>query len=397
MRENGEKITQNHKFRNLIWSVVFAIGIWLTIVYIYDPSITIRMTNLPMRYEGEMQLRSVKLAVADKPDSAAVSATISGKRSDLMEFMDGVYVSVDVSGVTEEGEYNLPASISLPSAKLTVERTSSDRIDVQIVKLISKTIPIRVVQTGYNKDFIIKSTPGISSAVITGSAKELSNVAYGAVTVDISGIVQDYTEPGMKYLMYDKNNNLITQNDTITGDVTDTTVENLVYKKTTLPIKAVLSSELAQNYILNTSKTLLPTKELEVGVTDEFEGDCVKYIIDRHTDKAEVFSMEDQPGLYVPEDKHPQITPVIEKKALKTMAFTITAMNAPLDMNVTLSPAELTLNLECSEDTQNSDVSAHIDLERYHEPGVYSVPVVFSGECINAPTGVSVEVTISEK
>ena len=395
MTQNGEKITQSHKFRNFIWSVVFAIGIWLTIVYIHDPSITMRMNDLPVRYEGEKLIRENMLTLVDKSSLPAVSAVISGKRSDLMEFMDKVNVVVDVSEITSEGEYTLAASVSLPTSKLTVERTSTDSLKVSVKRLETKTIPIRTIQTGTNKDFIVKSVPADTTAIITGSRDELSKVAYGAVTVDISGIVQDYTENNAKYLMYGEDSNLVTKSETITSNLAYTQVSNVVYKKTVLPVKTVLSSDMASLYVLDKAKTLLSSKEIVAGVSPEFNGEYIEYIIDRYTNEEEVFSYKTQSGLYIPDDANITIKPVMEKKTVKEMTFEVGAVNIPEGLSAAYN-TQLSVNMECGESAQNSEITASIDLSEYTSSGVFDVPVSFEGGCINDPKK-SIEVTLTDK
>ena len=393
MTVNGENITQNHKFTNMILSIIFAVGIWLAIVYINDPGITTRMSGLPVKYKGEQELRNMQLTVADKTTTSSVSIKISGKRSDLMEYMDKIFVEVDLTQISSAGEYTLPASVSLPSSKLTIEKTSSDTIPVKVEALVKKSIPIKVIQTGINKDFFVKSIPIISNAEITGSAAELENVSYGAVNLDISNIVQNYTEPSMRYLMYDANGNPVSQSDTITADISETDVVNTIYRKTLLPAKAVLDESLAASYVLNTQKTLISAKEIEVGITDDFDGAYVEFLIDRYTSKSEAFGYNPQVGLFVPDSSIPKITPVLEKRTVKPMTLTINALDIPVDMNAEFNH-EITVNMPCGESVQPSEVSAHISFAAYTVPGTYEIPVVFTGSCIEAPhTTVTVNLT----
>lgn len=390
-----ENVNQNHRFKNMVLSIIFAVGIWLSVVYINDPAITTRMSGLPIKYKGEQDLRAIGLTVADRPVSSSVSIKISGKRSDLTEHMDKIYVEVDLTQISSAGEYTLPTSVSLPSSKLTIEKTSADTLPVNIAPLVKKTIPIKVNQTGSNKDFFVKSIPVTTSAEITGTAEELENVSYGAVSLDISGIVQNYTENSMPYLMYDSNNNPISKSETITADISKTDVVNTVYKRKLLPIKVILDDTMSEQYILNTQKTFMSALEIEVGVTDEFVGNTVEFIIDRYTTKSEDFSYKPQIGLYVPDTVLPQITPVIEKRVTKQVTLPLTVLDVPLNVNAVYEQ-NITVTLSCGENVQTSEIGAHINLTGYSEPGVYDIPVVFSGECIEAPQ-LSIPVTISLK
>ena len=78
----------------------------------------------------------------------------------------------------------------------------------------------------------------------TNSVRNLGGVNFINLR-DISGIVQDYTENNAKYLMYGEDSNLVTKSETITSNLAYTQVSNVVYKKTVLPVKTVLSSDMA--------------------------------------------------------------------------------------------------------------------------------------------------------
>lgn len=64
-----------------------------------------------------MSLRDKKLAVTGKDKIPELSVVVTGKRSDLMNFMDDIYVQVDVSDIDSTGEYNLSGVISIPTTE----------------------------------------------------------------------------------------------------------------------------------------------------------------------------------------------------------------------------------------------------------------------------------------
>ena len=69
-----------------------------------------------------MSLRDKKLAVTGKDKIPELSVVVTGKRSDLMNFMDDIYVQVDVSDIDSTGEYNLSGVISIPTTRISVEK-----------------------------------------------------------------------------------------------------------------------------------------------------------------------------------------------------------------------------------------------------------------------------------
>ena len=128
------------------------------VIYVNDPDITTTVSDLNVRFVGEMSLRDKKLAVTGKDKIPELSVVVTGKRSDLMNFMDDIYVQVDVSDIDSTGEYNLSGVISIPTTRISVEKEKYGDIPITVEPLEMKDIEVTVKQTGMLKDKIVKST-----------------------------------------------------------------------------------------------------------------------------------------------------------------------------------------------------------------------------------------------
>ena len=102
MTEKKANVTNTQKLKTVILSVFLAV--WFMVIYVNDPDITTTVSDLNVRFVGEMSLRDKKLAVTGKDKIHELSVVVSGKRSDLMNFMDDIYVQVDVSDIDSTGE-----------------------------------------------------------------------------------------------------------------------------------------------------------------------------------------------------------------------------------------------------------------------------------------------------
>ena len=91
-----------------------------------------------------------------------LSVVVTGKRSDLLNFMDDIYVQVDVSDIDSTGEYNLSGVISIPTTRISVEKEKYGDIPITVEPLEMKDIEVTVKQTGMLKDKIVKSTHAYS-------------------------------------------------------------------------------------------------------------------------------------------------------------------------------------------------------------------------------------------
>ena len=74
------------------------------VVYINDPSITIILKDVDVKITGEETLKKNGYVVTGRDDLPYMSVKVSGRRSDLIDYMDKVYIKVDVSKATIPGE-----------------------------------------------------------------------------------------------------------------------------------------------------------------------------------------------------------------------------------------------------------------------------------------------------
>ena len=122
MTEKKANVTNTQKLKTVILSVFLAVIVWFMVIYVNDPDITTTVSDLNVRFVGEMSLMDKKLAVTGKDKIPELSVVVTGKRSDLMNFMDDIYVQVDVSDIDTTGEYNLSGVISIPTTRISVEK-----------------------------------------------------------------------------------------------------------------------------------------------------------------------------------------------------------------------------------------------------------------------------------
>ena len=158
MTEKKANVTNTQKLKTVILSVFLAVIVWFMVIYVNDPDITTTVSDLNVRFVGEMSLRDKKLAVTGKDKIPELSVVVTGKRSDLMNFMDDIYVQVDVSDIDTTGEYNLSGVISIPTTRISVEKEKYGDIPITVEPLEMKDIKVTVKQTGMLKDKIVKST-----------------------------------------------------------------------------------------------------------------------------------------------------------------------------------------------------------------------------------------------
>ncbi len=307
--------SRTQKLQTIALSVLLSIIVWLLVVYINDPDITTTVSDLNVRFVGEMPLREKELAITGKDKIPSLSVTVTGKRSDLISFMDHLYVEVDVSDIFTVGEYNLTGTISIPTTRITVEKENYGEIPVTIEPLTSKDITVSVKQSGAIKNKLVQSVISDPKVTITGAKSEVDNVAGAVATVDISNLRDDGTER-VSYLLTDASGSLINSNETLESTRSYVEVTHTIYNEKTLPVIPLLTAELDKDYIIKDNKAVVTPSTVTVGITPDNTDDLlIARITKINGDGSITCELENSNGMYIPaESREIKIKAEIVKK-----------------------------------------------------------------------------------
>ncbi|NDO19472.1 hypothetical protein FMM68_07355 [Lachnospiraceae bacterium MD329] len=298
----AKKPTKPHtkKFRTMAISILFAIVVWFAVIYVNDPDITTTISDLDIKIIGETALREKNLAVTGRADIPPLSVVVTGKRSDLIGFMDDIYVQVDVNEIKATGEYKLSGTISLPTTRVTVEKENYGDIPLRVEKLESRDIEVKLKQTGTLKNKLVKSQITNPKVTVTGASSEISNVHGAVATLDISNMTTDRSDR-VTYLLTDEAGELINTNETLESTHSFVDVDSTVYEAKTLPVEPALTAELEKNYILNKEKTVAAPSAVTVGVSSGNTAERLIARIDKLDDSGNGnYRIEPQEGIYIP-------------------------------------------------------------------------------------------------
>lgn len=382
---------RTERAKMIILSLILAVAAWAAIMWVDDPDITVTLNDLNVRFIGEAELKENGLVITGKSDIPQMSASVSGKRSDLMKYMSGVRIEVDASQITEAGEYTLAGALSLPSSRLTVVKEKYGDVPIRVEKLSEKEIEIRIKQTGTLKNKLVKSEITNPKVVINGAKSEIDAVAYGVATVDISGIDEDGGEPS-GYVLMDAGGNLISKNETIETNTLSVEVLHTVYNLKNLPVESELSDELSSQYAIS-AVTVTPSR-VDVGVRDLNSDASVKAVISKISDDGNIEAeLAEAEGMYIPEaNKTVKIRAEVNKLVTKPVELNIEAQNAPEGKHVSIERVSLAISGEESK-LNNDNIKAYVDLSGLRS-GTHSVLVKIEGEGIIAPDNCYAIVTI---
>lgn len=370
-----KKDKKTSKIKAIIISVITAILIWAAITYINPPEITTTISNLPVRFTGEEELKERGLTVVDKGGITGLSVTVRGKRDTLLSLSGGIFAEVDVSSVTNEGKYDLTGNVTLPSQALSIESVKFDTVPVTVDRIEVKEIPIQAVQTGNALNRIIKTVPEDETVVLTGAKSEIDEVSYGEAAADVTDINKDTTiESG--YVLMDENGSPIASNETISATKTRINIFCEVYDSVTLPVRAVLSDELKNDYVIEKNSVSITPSTVEVGLKDMSVNEV--HAIITNTKGTEECVLSEEENMYIPENvKTVRVKANIEHKVTKNITVDVQPEN--LGSGLTAQIDKIAVSASGIEKNLTADkINAAVDLTGL-SGGTYTMPVIISG------------------
>lgn len=127
-------------------SLLVAIAIWLYVMGEVDPETRAKIGDIPVSFTNTEVLEGYGLAVACD-EEITVSATISGKRSDVNEVKkNGLTAAVDVAEC-EKGENTERIVVNLPDG-ISLENISMGMLTVKVEELVYEYKPVAIEFSG---------------------------------------------------------------------------------------------------------------------------------------------------------------------------------------------------------------------------------------------------------
>ena len=261
------KKDSNHapRLKYMILSVVIAIIIWILVSFSTGVDITNTFHNVPVRYTGMRELSSRELVLLRSAPAADLAVTLTGKRTDIMDALDNVQIEVDVSEITEAGDYELEGTVRLPSSKLTIERTNFTTVPVTVSAMTEKEIPLEVRYDTFNKKYV-NAVPDQEKVVIMGAESELAGIDKAFLFVTAPKGEPTDGEVLMPVRYEDSAGRELRLPDSVRCRTPQVKVKCTVYDAVMLPVDIDTTIIERDGYKVDRDKTVIEPKEIEVGV-----------------------------------------------------------------------------------------------------------------------------------
>ncbi len=351
------------KLPTMILSILIAIAVWLVAVYVDDPSITVNVKNVPVRFINEDQLTSKGLIIKEKEDIPNYSVRVSGRRSHLVEYMNRITIDVDLSDITSTGLHKLYGTVNIPNVYLTLEKNMNSQIPVEVAELSEKSIKLYAKQIGTNKDYLIKSEPKIPDLLIKGAKDEIDSISYALADVNITEITDDCDILGDIYYC-NKEDNKVTNATSVYANISEASIKNTIYNKKTVPVTLKLEQALAEEYALDLNETTVSPSQIEVGISDDISIDEVYVYIDTLSPESKEYKITTNvSGVYIPYNNlFVEVNATIKKKVEKEIVVNVEAINTPTGLTAQFE-ANQTVVAYLDENITDTTIKATIDLK----------------------------------
>ncbi|MBQ3135548.1 MAG: hypothetical protein IJB75_07040 [Oscillospiraceae bacterium] len=150
------KPIKERKWLYVLLSVLIATTLWLFVRMDEDPEMEKRERYIPVITSGERVLESQGLMI-DQMDPSDVTLVWKGNWREVSQLnRDNVSVSVDVSKITEPGEYELEFTPNYPATVVTsavsLQSSIPQTVKITVAKIYSKPMTIQPVFKGSVED-----------------------------------------------------------------------------------------------------------------------------------------------------------------------------------------------------------------------------------------------------
>lgn len=176
-----------------LFALLISVGLWFYVVYAENPEAEtwIRGVNISVVNSEDMFLNNLTL-LSDK--AMTVSVKLRGRQKKIAAATaDGLIATIDLKGITGEGEYSLPVNIVPLLDGIELVEKNPPVVAVKIDKIVEvlKTVNVSITGApaeGYLKGAATATPPGV---YLKGPRSVIDTIAALSASLDITGALSD--------------------------------------------------------------------------------------------------------------------------------------------------------------------------------------------------------------
>lgn len=180
---------ENRRIVNLALAVLIAFGLWFYVTNVENPTGSATLRDLPVEVQGRAELAEAGLMVTDLSQET-MNLKVTGKKKTLMKLdKKNVSLAVDVSSITEAGDYSLSCKTVFPvhvnTDSVSVSSWNERTVTVTVEKKGTKTIEVRGEFIGTEAENCVAGdvTTDPAELELTGPEDSLARIEYALVQV----------------------------------------------------------------------------------------------------------------------------------------------------------------------------------------------------------------------
>lgn len=222
--------TKNRKTLNLVLAVILAVGVWLYVINVENPTSPTTVRDIPITVTGEDVLAERDLMVTGL-SADQVDLRISGRKKTLMNLnRSNITLELDVSTITTAGDHTLTCQYEFPrnvgSDSVSISDWEELRVTVTVAQRETKEIPVRGEFIGTEAENSLAGvvTTDPDTVEVSGPAEALEDIAYALASVGGKEISSTLTESVNVVLMQADGTPAERQNVTVNTETVEVTV-----------------------------------------------------------------------------------------------------------------------------------------------------------------------------
>ena len=263
--EEEMKFYKSDLFLKIV-SLLASIVIWFYVVYQQNPAIDRWITNVPLVQKNFSQDFANGELVVTGISVEDVDVKISGRRRMIASVNENSCEAyIDMSGINEAGEYEVPVNVKFHLDGIEVVQIKSNRCKIIVDRVVTEERPIIVNNYGtLAEGYVLDSNILEPSTIkLRGPRNELSKIASCKINVDMSELSQDIE--GVKYRVkfYDHNGEEIPKPYMFKLNVEYTDLTCNIMKKKSVKLTVAVNSQTNSNGETVVAEGLSQTVELK--------------------------------------------------------------------------------------------------------------------------------------
>ncbi len=222
-------------------SFVIAILLWVYIIAVVDPAVTITVRDIPIRYTNQSALEDRGLCLVNE-NKATVELKISGSRKRVANIDNkNIYATVDLTTISKTGTFSLPIAISIPYEYNEIVNKKPYNASVVIDKVVNVDKEVKVMTSGSTANGYIAGVPvpSVKTVKLTGAAALIERIGNVGVELDYDGRSAEINDTARLFFVDRDGRRIASSNEIyslVTKDIEEVTVNCPVYKLKTVPV-----------------------------------------------------------------------------------------------------------------------------------------------------------------